>query len=214
MQRIHTIQAFYNELSRCWDGRPFRGAGSPSNTLSPRHLRTKWHLDPSSCLATIDMGRKVVRLLCPFFRRERRAESSFNTIWPGPRPSSVPSGIMIHPTVWLQQIWGENGGSVPLGELGPHLTQCGLGQGLPRYQVTSWSIQPFSHKRHGLKLEGGCAAFLVEAGSPSGTMWPGPRPNLHTKWHLDASIRLATVEMGGKLGASAPFLGRGSWVPI
>ena len=23
------------------------------------------------------------------------------------------------------------------GELGPHLTQCGLGQGLPSYQVTS-----------------------------------------------------------------------------
>jgi len=34
-----------------------------------------------------------------------------------------------------------NLGAVPLffggGELGPHLTQCGLGQGLPSYQVTS-----------------------------------------------------------------------------
>jgi len=29
--------------------------------------------------------------------------------------------------------------------LGPHLTQCGLGRGLPLYQVTSWSIQPFGH---------------------------------------------------------------------
>ena len=26
-------------------------------------------------------------------------------------------------------------------ELGPHLTQCGLGRGLPSYQVASWSIQ-------------------------------------------------------------------------
>jgi len=25
-------------------------------------------------------------------------------------------------------------------ELGPHLTQCGLGRGLPPYQVASWSI--------------------------------------------------------------------------
>ena len=30
-------------------------------------------------------------------------------------------------------------------ELGPHLTQCGLGRGLPPYQVASWSIQPFGH---------------------------------------------------------------------
>jgi len=30
-------------------------------------------------------------------------------------------------------------------ELGPHLTQCGLGRGLPPYQVTSWSMQPFGH---------------------------------------------------------------------
>ena len=29
--------------------------------------------------------------------------------------------------------------------LGHHLTQCGLGRGLPLYQVTSWSIQPFRH---------------------------------------------------------------------
>jgi len=27
--------------------------------------------------------------------------------------------------------------------LGHHLTQCGLGRGLPLCQVASWSIQPF-----------------------------------------------------------------------
>jgi len=33
---------------------------------------------------------------------------------------------------------------------------------------------------------------------------------LHTKWHLDASSRLATIEMGRNLGEdSAPCLGRG-----
>jgi len=31
------------------------------------------------------------------------------------------------------------------GGLGPHLTQCGLGRGLPLHQVASWSIQPFGH---------------------------------------------------------------------
>jgi len=33
----------------------------------------------------------------------------------GPRPTSLPSGILIHPAIWPQQIWAENwGGAVPL----------------------------------------------------------------------------------------------------
>ena len=38
------------------------------------------------------------------------------------------------------------------GELGPRLIQYCLGQGLLLYQVASSSIQPFSHNRHGKKL--------------------------------------------------------------
>jgi len=37
---------------------------------------------------------------------------------PGPRPISIPSGILIHPAIWPQQTWAENWGrgcSVPLG---------------------------------------------------------------------------------------------------
>ena len=40
-------------------------------------------------------------------------------------------------------------------ELGPRLTQCGMGQGLRPYQVVSSCIQPFGHNRHGPKT-GGC----------------------------------------------------------
>jgi len=42
------------------------------------------------------------------------------------------------------QTWGA---AVPIGtgELSPHLTQCGLGRGLPPYQAASWFIQPFGH---------------------------------------------------------------------
>jgi len=41
---------------------------------------------------------------------------------------------------------GRKLGAVPLlGELSPHLTQCGLGRGLPPRQVSSWSIQSFGH---------------------------------------------------------------------
>jgi len=74
-----------------------------------------------------------------------------NTMWPGPSPTFIPSGILIHPAVRPQQTWAKN-----WGELGHHLTQCGLGQGLPPYQVASWSIQPFGHNRHGPKI-GGCS---------------------------------------------------------
>jgi len=37
------------------------------------------------------------------------------------------------------------GGLCPFGggELGPYLTQCGQGRGLPACQTSSWSVQPF-----------------------------------------------------------------------
>jgi len=37
--------------------------------------------------------------------------------------------------------------------LSPHLTQCRLGRGLPRYQVASWSIQPFGHNTPTLQTD-------------------------------------------------------------
>ena len=44
-----------------------------------------------------------IRGLCPFGRGElgRRLRSPPNTVWPGPRPTCMPSFILIHPTVWL-----------------------------------------------------------------------------------------------------------------
>jgi len=42
---------------------------------------------------------------------------------------------------------------------------------------------------------GGCCAPLCGASSPSNTMWPGSRPYLRTKWHLDASSRFATIDI-------------------
>jgi len=61
------------------------------------------------------------------------------------------------------------------GELDPHLTQCGLGQGLLPYQVASSSIEPFGHNVHGPKLGGDVPFFWGGAGSPSNTKSPGPR---------------------------------------
>ena len=78
------------------------GAGSSSNTMSPQQRPTTpyhvWYADPSSRLATIDMGQKWG--LCPLI--SRGAGSPCNTMWPEPRPTFIPSGILIHATVWPQ----------------------------------------------------------------------------------------------------------------
>jgi len=60
------------ELSSCWDGRPFG------------HNRR---------------GQKIGGCCAPF---RGEAGSPSNTMSHGPRPISVPSGILIHPTVWPQ----------------------------------------------------------------------------------------------------------------
>jgi len=42
----------------------------------------------------------------PFWRRG--AASPSNTMSLGLRPTSLPSAILMHPTIWRQQIWAEN----------------------------------------------------------------------------------------------------------
>jgi len=96
--------------------------------------------------------------------------------------------------------------------------QCGQGRGLLLYQVASTSMHPFGHNRHGPKIGGVCVHFFLGVdGSPSNTKTPVLRlppyhgykiTMLHTKWHLDASSRLATIKMRRKLGALPPFLVR------
>ena len=124
------------------------------------YFRTKWRLHPSSRLATID-GPKIGWGGCAF--SSGVAGSPSNTKSPGPRPTSIPSGILVHPAPF----WGE---------LGPHPAQCCLGRGLPPYQVPSWCIKPFGHNRHGAKIGGLCPFWGNGAGSPSNTMSLGPRP--------------------------------------
>ena len=128
-----------------------RGAGSPSNRMwsgegswvfiwhnvawAEAYLRAKCHLDPSSRLATITIGRKL-GALPPFCRGGTGSPSG--TMWPGPRPTSLPSGMLIHPAIWPQQIWPKIGGCAPLGRGAgsPYLTECGQGRGLPSRQVS------------------------------------------------------------------------------
>jgi len=62
------------------------------------YLHTKCYLDPSSRLATVDMGRKLGSGSASFLGTGG-AGSPSNIMWPGPKPMCVPSFILIHPTV-------------------------------------------------------------------------------------------------------------------
>jgi len=114
-------------------------------------------------------------------------------MWPGPRPISVPSGILIHLAVWPEyrhrpKIGG--GGLCPsfLGEgAGPHLTQCRLGRDLPAYQVASSAIQPFGHNGMCKKWGGLCSLFLGGELAPYLTHVALTEAYLHVKFHLDPS---------------------------
>jgi len=101
-----------------------RGAGSPSNTKSSGPRPT---YIPSGILIHPAVWPQWTWGGCaPFWG----AGSPSNTKSPGPRPTSAPNGILIHPAIWPQWTWVENWGG-----LGPHLTQCGWGRGLPACQV-------------------------------------------------------------------------------
>ena len=76
------------------------------------------------------------------------AGSPSNTMLSGLRPTYQVASWSIMPFGYIRH--GPKSGCGLLcpflwGELGPHLTQYGLGQGLSPYQVASWSIRPFGH---------------------------------------------------------------------
>jgi len=77
------------------------GDGSPSNRVAwaEAYLRTKWDLDPSSCVATINMDQKFGGY-APFLGGGTGFPSSTKSTWL--RPTPIPSGILMHPAVWPQ----------------------------------------------------------------------------------------------------------------
>jgi len=88
------------ELGSCWDGRPFGHCGAILLDRSP-----SWHLYWTKT-KSIDIGRKAGDAVLLF----RGGAGSHPTLWPGPRPTCIPSGILIHTTVWPKQTWAENWG--------------------------------------------------------------------------------------------------------
>jgi len=100
------------------------GSWVPYSTMRPgptkTYLHTKWHLDPSSSLATIDMP--------PFGEGEL---GILTQCCIGPLEAYLHTKWHVDPSSHLAttDIGQKLGGSAPLGEgeLGPHLTQCGQG---------------------------------------------------------------------------------------
>ena len=74
------------------------GAGTTSNTMLPRPRTTSVpsgiFINPCSHFATTDIGGKL-GAVPPFL-----SWIPIYTMWPGPRPISMPSFILIHSTVW------------------------------------------------------------------------------------------------------------------
>jgi len=159
---------------------------------------------------TIDMGRNDGGDCCAPFRGRSWAVS--DTMWPGSRSISIPSGILIHPAVWPQQAWAENWGTaVPLlGGAGSACNTMWPGRGLPPYQVqASWAMQPFGRNTWA-KIGGAVPLF---GGSPSNTMSPGPRSTSAPNGIL---IHLAVwpQQTWAKNGGSVPLFGGGAGSPL
>ena len=69
---------------------------------SPR-VNTVWRVEPYSRLSTTDMRQKLGVVSC-FGGREGWRWVPAYTMWSGPRATSTPSGILIHPAVWIQYL--------------------------------------------------------------------------------------------------------------
>jgi len=99
-----------------------------------------------------------------------RAGSPSNTMWPGPRPTSVPSGILIHPSVWPQQTTTTTTSTTTV--LRPHVQDYPGEPVVPKETFTHvWPQQTCAKN-----WEGVAVPLFGGAESPSNTMWARPRP--------------------------------------
>ena len=71
----------------------------------------------------------------------------------------------------------------PWGKLGPHLTQCLLGGGLPPYQLACWSIEPF-----------GCSTPTLQTGQRSRSIARTVSCNGHPKSLVSVRMRAHYID--------------------
>jgi len=114
---------------------------------------------------------------------------------PGPTPTSIPSGILVHPAVWPQRSLAENlGTACPFREGGAESQSNTMSPTLRPITVRSGILIHTTvwYNRHRPKIRGLRSLFGEGAGSPSNTKSLGYGLP-YTQWHLDASSRLATI---------------------
>ena len=122
-----------------------------------------------------------------------------------PRPTSVPTGILVHPAIWPQKTWAENWGlclfggrcaGSPSNTMWPRPRHTSVPSGiliLPGLTTTDMG------QNRGL-----CPFWGRGAGSPSNTMWLGSRPTskpsfilIHpTVWPQCTNVTDRTVQTG------------------
>ena len=79
-----------------------------------------------------------------------------NTMWHGPRPTSVPSGILIHPAIWPQQIWAKNWGRLCPGLWGRRSWVLVYHKGRARTSMPNFILYPsppFGHNTSTLQTD-------------------------------------------------------------
>ena len=137
-----------------------------------------------------------------------------NTMWPGSRPTFVPSGILIHPAIWPQQTWPK------LGMLCPFLggSWVPIQHNVPwaeAYLHTKWKLDPSSHlaTRYGPKIEGSASGeeelgpHLMQFGQGRAEAY------LHAMFPLDPSDHVVTMHQrhrqdNGPVAQGEPFYKR------
>ena len=96
------------------------------------------------------------------------AESSSNTMWPGPRPTSVRSGVLTHQTVWPQYNITDQQDNSPVAQVGPN--------GSPK-KMPVWNPSPlcplllFLHPLPFFSLPSLSSAFRLMIVVPGRMLW-------------------------------------------
>jgi len=70
------------------------------------------------------------------------AGSTSNTMSPGLKPTSIPSGILIHPAVWPQYTWAEKWGPVVRLSMGGGANNVAW---VEAYLCTKWYLHPSNY---------------------------------------------------------------------
>ena len=107
----------------------------------------------------------------------RGAGSQSSTMWPGSRPTYIPSGILVHPAVWPHEHWPKIGGGLcpfrgrAAGSPSNTMSRRPRPKSVPSSILIYAAVWP---QQTWAENWGAVPPFWGGAGSPSNTAWPGP----------------------------------------